>query len=612
MCGIHLIINKTQDLDPAVINMMAAQTRYRGPDQTITKNINTSTHSYHLAANRLMITDTSENASQPFFSHDGRYALLFNGEIYNYHTLKNELLGDGIRFSSHSDTEALFQWLTKYGKSRVSELGGMFAFIFIDFATDKIFIARDRFGIKPIYYYQNEKYFIVSSEIQSIVKTGLIPKRLNEEQVRHYLLYKYAKSPDTFFDGIAEVSPGAILQIKDGKTTSETFAHHQCQKENTSVRLQDIENLLTDSLLHQINSPVPVGLLLSGGVDSTLLLALARKEGFTLPTFSIVNSATEKHFGTNDYKFARKAALLFESDHHEFEIDISILNGFFNFIQMLDQPIGDSSYLMTLEICRNASKSMKVLLSGAGADELFGGYNRHRGFHQYLNNRNSLNLLFPLLKPALKMLPTGFPHPLRKSFRLLKKLGSSYDSSPENTFNNFVTFNEFSDPGASPTLLNFNNKRDWLAWALDHDLKNYLTGDILALSDKASMRYGIELRVPYLDNNLVSHMKSISPELVMLRGQKWILKELLKKYGGKNFADRPKEGFGLPLSHWLTDKKLRHLWEFAVDPEHIIFRFVDKSLLDKILRQQQKHVEDHGPLLWSVLVLAHWLHHNFE
>jgi asparagine synthase (glutamine-hydrolysing) len=126
------------------------------------------------------------------------------------------------------------------------------------------------------------------------------------------------------------------------------------------------------------------------------------------------------------------------------------------------------------------------------------------------------------------------------------------------------------------------------------------------------MRYGIELRVPYLDNNLVSHMKSISPELVMLRGQKWILKELLKKYGGKNFADRPKEGFGLPLSHWLTDKKLRHLWEFAVDPEHIIFRFVDKSLLDKILRQQQKHVEDHGPLLWSVLVLAHWLHHNFE
>jgi asparagine synthase (glutamine-hydrolysing) len=616
MCGIHLIIDNTKSIDAAIIGKMANQTHHRGPDETVLKTIEKSKKNYHLAANRLKITDQTEFSRQPFMSSDQRFALLFNGEIYNFYTLKNELLSKGIQFSSPSDTEVLFHWLCVFGEAGIQKLQGMFALVFFDFERDKVLIARDRFGIKPVYYYQDDRYMIVSSEIQPIVQTCLFPKKLNESQVNHYLLYKYVKSPETIYEDVSELEPGHRLLVEKGNLETESFVTSIVNEQSNAYSTSDIENLIRDSLLQQINAPVPVGLLLSGGVDSTLLLALAKAEGFTMPTFSIVNQEVDKSFGTEDYKYARKAALKFGSEHHETTVDISILNQFENYIQKMDQPIGDSSYLMTSEICRYASDpqspsnpGIKVLLSGAGADEVFGGYNRHLAFYRYLNYKNILSASLPFTQLLSSWLPTGFPHPFRKEFKLIKKFVASVDISPEKTFHNFLIFNELENKSIR---YHFSNQSNWMAWALDHDLKNYLLSDVLALSDKAAMLHGIELRVPYLDENLVNYMNGLPSDAIFKHGIKWILKDLLTKYGGKEFAKRPKEGFGLPLSGWIVDKSVRHLWEFMYNPDHIVFRYLDKQLVEHFIAEQKSKEADHGPLLWSILTLSNWLERNFE
>jgi asparagine synthase (glutamine-hydrolysing) len=627
MCGINLIIDKRKKLDPDLIENMSALTSHRGPDETKPFRIDTPAKTFFLCANRLKITDQSEAAAQPFISSDSKYALLFNGEIYNFHSLKNELLDNNIRFSSHSDTEVLFYWMQLYGRNGIEKLEGMFAFIFIDVEKDEVLIARDRFGIKPIYYYEDENFFITSSEIKAIVGTGLVKKEINEDQIHHYLLYKYAKQPETLYKHISELKNGAVLRIKNNESRIEKFSRQDIISNPTVPDLTIIEDHITNSLLQQLDAQVPLGLLLSGGVDSTLLLAIAHKEGFTIPTYSIVNSKENRSFGTKDYHYSKLAASTYKSEHHELEIDISILDQFDDFIEGIDQPIGDSSLLMTSEICRNASLSqplgpstgeakqagMKILLSGAGADEVFAGYNRHFAFYKYLNNKKTLDVLSPFLKPALNLLPSGFPHPFRKRFQLAKKLARSLNASPSKTFQNYLTFNELKlSKDDNEFKDQFDHKQDILAWALKHDQNNYLVSDVLALSDKASMQQGIELRVPYLDEKLTNYMAGLDPLLLINKGQKWILKELLKKHGGRKFVNRSKEGFGLPLSNWLFDKRIRHLWELFESKESIIFNYLEKNTFDILVSQQKRNTEDHGQLLWSILVLGHWLQKNFS
>ncbi len=610
MCGINLIIDKTKRLQTSVIEKMAETTRYRGPDEMRLQVIQTQHANYLMAVNRLMITDQTDSASQPMISADKKYALLFNGEIYNYAILKNELLDRGISFNTFSDTEVLFKWLIIHGKDGIDVLEGMFAFVFIVFEKDEVVAARDRFGIKPLHYFMDEKYAIFSSEIKPLVNSGLVEKKLDGPQIRHYLAWKYVQSPGTFYENIFTLEHGKAITLSHEKKAIFSYGKKAENEECKGASDPDkAEALLTESLLRQIDAKVPLGLLLSGGVDSTLLLALAHKEGFTLPTFSIINSAKDAGYGTEDYKFSRLAASAYRSDHHEMEVDISVLDGFFEHIKFMDQPIGDSAWLLTSVISENASKSMKILLSGAGADELFAGYNRHWAFYQYLKHRKLFDTLHPFVKTFTKALPSSLPPPLANRIRLMKKWANSHDRDPWRTWINYLTFNELN------IELNSGGKNggisDWFTIALNHDRDNYLVNDVLALSDRASMRHGIELRVPYLDDNLRQYLMSFDQIRLIERGRKWLLKEILKKYGGKKFVDRRKEGFGLPLGRWLFDKRAENLWGPLNSRESIIYEFIEKPWLDRLTDQHKRRREDHGPLLWSVIVLAHWLEQNF-
>ena len=612
MCGIHIIIDKKKNISQDLIYRMTATTLHRGPDSTKCQILNTNSETFFLGSNRLKIMDQTESAAQPFLSPDLQQALLFNGEIFNFHNLKNELLAKGIRFTSHSDTEVLFHWLRTYGKAGIENLEGMFAFIFINLENREIFIARDRSGIKPLYYFEDENCFIASSEIKAIHNTGLLKKAINAKQVHHYLSYKYAKPPETFFQNIYELRHGTVMHFEKDKWEISSFYQKKTSKQDAIPDLEKIETLITNSLLQQLSADVPLGLLLSGGVDSTLLLALASKEGFQLPTYSIINTEADQSFGTKDYIYSKLAASIFGSIHHELEIDITLLNQFECFIDNLDQPIGDSAYLLTSEICKYASQSMKILLSGAGADELFAGYNRHKAFYTYLKNKKTFDLLSPFFHPILNSLPSGFPHPLRKKFKLIKKLSNAVDRSPGVTYHNFLTFEELRSVDSSDIFDRNESVESWLTWALNYDQKYYLVSDVLALSDKASMLHSIELRVPYLEENLIDYLSGLPSVSLIKHGQKWTLKEILTKYGGRKFVNRPKEGFGLPLSHWLMDKRMAHLWTLFESPDSIIFQYIDKIKIDQLLDQQKRKEADHGPLLWSILVLGHWLERNFS
>ncbi|MCG8310495.1 MAG: asparagine synthase (glutamine-hydrolyzing) [Cytophagales bacterium] len=591
------------------MSRMSEATRHRGPDETCTKIINGDSYHYHLSANRLAITDQSDNAAQPFHDEASKCALLFNGEIYNYYELRNDLIAQNISFNSFSDTEVLFHWIKTYGPEGLKKLEGMFAFIFINFENEEVFVARDRFGIKPIYFYQNERFIIISSEIKAIVRTGLIKKVLNRNQLFHYLSYKYARPPETFYKDVYELEHGHYLRLHRKGSENKKFIDEKKPSIFTTPDIKKVEELITDSLLKQLNAGVPLGLLLSGGVDSTLLLALAQKEGYKLPTYSVVNTKKENSFGTNDRHYSRLASSIYACDHHELEIDIGLLDQFDDSISKMDQPIGDSSYLLTSEICRYASDSMKILLSGAGADELFAGYNRHWAFYKYLNNKSYLNILTPLAKRFINVLPTGYKHPLRKKFRLLKKWAKSYDGSSQATFNNYLIFNEI---GAETLIKDKDERVDYrFGWALKNDQNNYLVGDVLALSDKASMLHGIELRVPYLSEHLTNYLNTFNPEERIRYGRKWMLKRILANHGGKKIAGRSKEGFGMPLSDWILNKKAMHLWNNFSSEDNPVFEFIEKEKIEMLIQQQKRKVEDHGPLLWSMLVLSHWIKQHF-
>ena len=328
MYGINLIIDKKVNLDDSIIQRMNESIKHRGPDYS-----NWSQHQFvnqriYLGNTRLKIIDIHDRANMPMSSADGQYELTFNGEIYNYKALKTILLNQGYHFQTESDTEVLLNWLIEYGSTGIKDLNGMFAFAFVDMAKNQVIIARDRHGMKPLYYAETPAAFVFSSELKGIHASNLVAKKLNESQVNQYLQFRYANAPDTFFENIKSVTPGNVLTIDDTGLTETQFSNAVESSDTNDINIEKVESLLKSAISRHLQADSTVGLFLSGGVDSTLLLALSKELGVSLPTFSIEHSASERSFGTQDSKFAHKAAQQYGASHHSFEVGKKIIGGF--------------------------------------------------------------------------------------------------------------------------------------------------------------------------------------------------------------------------------------------------------------------------------------------
>jgi len=610
MCGVNFIIDRKNHLDDAPILSMNKATAYRGPDATAVIKYAKNQTAY-IGNNRLKINDLSDTANQPMVSEDGRYALSYNGEIYNYHELKNKHL-ENHSIKTSSDTEILLYLLIKNGEDILPELNGIFAFVFYDSYTEKLLLARDASGIKPIYYYKDENHFIASSEIKGILASGVVEKKLNQKQIPHYLQFKYVKKPETFYANIFELEEGCFLELEQNSITINkyTFATKETQKYSDEELVITTERLLQDAVQRQLVADAPCGLFLSGGVDSTLLLAIIREQGIkNFPAFSVVNDKKEKSFGTEDYYYASLAAKKYEAEHHELTIGSESLNHLQEFIFSIDQPIGDGAAFLTYLLSQKTTKNVKVILTGAGADELFAGYNRHLAYYYYLNNFYGKDTLISIIKRFSGRLPYGFSHPLRKQFRLLGKFFSQIDKNPAATYSNFCSSEVFPhsisiEENANKTI------EEWMQYGLQMDRRQYLISDILALTDTMTMRSSIEARVPYLDAELIAFADSLSPEALLKHGKKWILKRILDKRGGQQFTERVKEGFGMPFGDWIREEK--NLIQELSEKDNILFRYVDYAKVNQLLNLHLQSKKDYSSELWSLLVLAFWLKKEFS
>jgi asparagine synthase (glutamine-hydrolysing) len=617
VCGINLFLDKRTLSDESIVKKMNLATKHRGPDATQFRKYSFSQSSIYIGNNRLKIVDTSDKANQPFLSSDNRYCLSFNGEIYNYKELRNTLLNK-YSFRTQSDTEVLLYYLIEYGMKGINDLNGMFAFIFYDSQTGTVQIARDAQGIKPVYYSSNENSFLVSSEIKGILASGLVPKIFNASQIGHYLKYKYAQRPETFYTNIFELEPGHFIeantdsiQIRKWEVTDQT----DIKIKQSPTFIKDIKELLCNAVEKQLRSDVANGIFLSGGVDSTLLLALTKELGIkNLPSFSVVNSAGDRNFGTEDFHYAKKAAVQYGSEYHEVFIDSEILKQSEPLFHQMDQPIGDSAILLTWLISDYSSKQIKVALSGAGADEWFAGYNRHWAYKNYLSYFYRNNSLIKLTSSLANILPDGFSHPLRKQARLLNKFTSGISSDPSETYDNFISL-DFSDDFFLSLTEEYKNKNQprgiLLHQALQKDRKEYLISDILALTDKMSMIKSLEVRVPYLDKELTNYLSKLPSELLLKKGRKWILKELLNNLGGKEFTDRNKEGFGMPIGKWIKEEKNKFILEHILNKNSYVYEHIPFEMTNTLLSAHLSGKKDNSSALWSLIVLANWLQKEF-
>ncbi len=619
MCGIHLLIDKLGQLDVTPIQKMINATTHRGPDDFGFEVFESNAITYYLGANRLKITDLSNASHQPMHSTDRMSALVFNGEIYNYQDLKNEQLQKGVRFMSPSDTEVVLNLLDMEKEKGFSKLQGMFAVIHVNNSEQTLRIGRDNHGMKPLYYYHDDNFFIASSEIRGILASGLVKKELNDTAVHQYLQYKYVQKPATFFQGIFEVLPGSIITVDKELSIRENPIEYKSDEVQIYPDLEDekkvilnTEKLLTSAVIKHIPQNQTSGLFLSGGVDSTLILALLDQSGFrNFPTYSFVASDEDRKHGTEDYKYSRQAAKIFGSHHHEIKTSadevISLLD---DFIDKTDQPVADSAALMTFMLSEKVSREHKVVFSGAGADELFAGYNRHQAFHLYLKNHK----LLKFMKQAGGMSASMFAAMGNESGRMINKFFHDLDDNPGITFHNFITFDGLVPKPEIP-LWKEESEGDFMNYhlgqALKHDLENYLVSDVLVVNDKMAMQSGIEMRMPYLDHDVGNFLKSLPPSYLMKHGKKWILRRILEQKNGKPFVKRSKQGFGLPFGGWI-DTKNDSLWSFTRDKNLILYKFVEKEIIDRMLFNHRNKKANYTTELWGILVLGKWLERNFS
>lgn len=591
MCGINLVLNY-EGGDAAVQQMMAA-TAHRGPDHSAWCKVE---EGIYIAGNRLKTQDLGAQGDQPVFSPDGMASLVWNGALYNYDALRNHLLEQGVLFNSRADAEVLIHWLLLYGEEGIKQLEGMFALVFVDKRARKIVIARDPHGRKPLYYSRQNNQWLFSSEARGIIASGLFEKKFNRIQYLPYFYSRHAFPDASFFEGLRQVQPGEIMTID---FSGHLISSSSMEAEHVPMELPSLpqfQEMVVDAVIKNFQADVPIGLILSGGVDSTLLLHHWYQEtGQPLHTFTAVfeSSYRSKY---NDPDFAAEVAKRYRCAHHEVLVTPElVLRHWGEYIASLDQPIGDSASFLTWMIAREAKQYVKILISGAGADELFSGYDRHKAFRWYLQHQDKISRL-----PHAALIRGLLPRRVRKFLEAVA-------ASPEETYLNFSSLQAIPPQLRQQFLSYFPLDEAPYKAALAWDRTYYLVNDVLKIHDNATMVHGVEGRAPYLDQALVALSHNMTEEQhLSLKGKYW-MKDMLREAGWGKIASRKKLGFGLPLQEWLQEDSEFSKRVFSTVKK--LGALADKEMPDE-MRRLALHPEEQKKTaflqIWNLFILACW------
>lgn len=585
MCGIHLIWGKGANKES--IQKLVSSSHHRGPDQ---EAIYSPWAGLWIGVNRLQILHPGPDADQPFWSGDSNSLLIFNGEIYNFQVLRSLLSKMGIDFITQSDTEVLLHYLRVFGAKGLEKLNGMFALIYIDLISKSVLVARDRNGEKPLYYAQNPDNLVISSEVRGIA--ALQNHATDWEQVDHYFYFRAPSPGKTFHRGISEWKPGRYSTLFRHDTFRWDTLTLPEEKEEVPTQ-KSFSETLEKVVLNQFHADVNVGMLFSGGADSSLLYTLwYKKTGTPLPTFTI---QVEKKYRAKyaDGNHAIRFAKQIPTHHHLIEIDQKIfLENWDEYIRSVDLPIGDSAGFLTWMIGKKAKSQVKVLISGAGADELWGGYQRHQAFFRYWDQPE----FWSNWAGFFEKLPFG---------RDWKKFMSGIRPDPNPTFLNFSALQNSPQEIMGDYERIFNSKLPEYKRMLDFDRQVYLVQDVLKVHDNALMAHGIEGRAPYLDLSMLKLWQQVEDPHLLL-GKPWI-KKLLHENDLAWVAERRKFGFGLPLKEWLSQKGVfsKRVFQTLIDFDQIHGKNFSAPVR-QLLQNPETSAKRQFLTLYNLFLLAEW------
>ncbi|NNL84284.1 MAG: asparagine synthase (glutamine-hydrolyzing) [Myxococcales bacterium] len=618
MCGIAGIVDPVESKQSmgSYLDSMVKVIEHRGPDdQGIWVGDGVG-----LAMRRLSIIDL-ESGRQPIWNEDATVGVVFNGEIYNYRELTTQLASRGHVFSTNSDTEVLVHLYEEYGEKCLDHLRGMFAFAIWDRRNRRLFVARDRLGIKPLYYHWNGSRLIFASEIKSILEHPDVSAEMDLQSLNDYLTLKYVPAPKTLFEGIRVLPPGHTLTWKDGELALGRYWEVQFHEHPVSISdeqaLERLDELLRESIKLRLRSDVPFGAFLSGGIDSSLIVAVMTEllqEPVT--TFSVGFEATGGQ--TDELPYARTVARQFGARHHEVIVGPE---DFFakaeETIWHLEQPIADQATVATLMLSALAREHVKMVLTGEGGDELFAGYARYAG--------ERLSPLMRKIPQAAKRAAIAALRRMPGCRRAKIALYALAQNDEATRFTNwFPLFNhslkselvsqtQLKFPDVTETdrvfgaILDRSNTGIPLHRMLLVDMNHWLPDFLLLRGDKLTMAHSIEARVPLLDHKLVEFATSLPPRM-KLRGltRKFLLRKLARRYVPEDVIRRKKQGFPIPIHAWFRGAGRARLRDLLSRDTVARRGLWTGEVVEKLLNEHDNGVADHSYLLWGLASVEIW------
>ncbi len=610
MCGILGSVNKAFEQDTLEL------IHHRGPDDNDIVQCTINENNIYFGHVRLSIQDLSTAGHQPMYSDNKKFLIIFNGEIYNHLELRKRL--DDIAFNGHSDTETIVNYLAKYGIESAKEFNGIFAFSLLDIERGKLYIVRDRFGVKPLYYYHKDKKFLFSSEMKPILKM-VSNFKLDMNAVNEYLVLRYNPSPKTMVHGIKKVYPGEILEYdlnehilhKITNINEALIPNIKIDRNKSEAYWVDaVSEKLETAVERQMIGDVEVGSFLSGGIDSALITAIASKYTKNkIKTFCIGFNGSDEFNEADD---AKRSAKILGTEHHDIIADSSdYMRNLAESTYINEEPNGTENTFAQYEVSKLGAKYTKVILAGQGADEIFMGYGKYSA-------ELKRDKYLPLIKLA-KQFKFLFSSP--KYHKMQRAL---YSLTEEHILNRFEKIYTVYREEEKQKLLEseFSNHQTGLYYfynlipeelsALDKmsilDTYTSLSDELLMYGDKMTMATSIEMRVPFLDNDLVALAQKIPNQYKIKNGiHKYILKEVAKKYLPYEIINRPKKGFDMPSLEWFQGDLNSDIMQLLCSKDSLITNYINKNEIENIILRYKNKKEFDVRKIYLLMNIEHLL-----
>lgn len=624
MCGIAGWINlenkSSQNHGEAVLHSMCERMKHRGPDSEglwLDEQV-------ALGMRRLSIIDL-HTGEQPVYSEDKSVVVVMNGELYNFREVREKLEKRGHKFETQTDTEILPHLYEEHGSGLLEHINGMFAFALWDKRKKKLLIARDRFGEKPLYYGVFDGKLIFASELKVLLANPAVKTKINTNALRQYLSFDYVPAPHSIYENIFKLPAAHFLIVENGEVKTRRYWNLSWHK-NGNVKtfensVEELRELLSDAVKMRLVADVPLGILLSGGIDSSTVAAFATQHASEkIKTFSI--GFEEDSF--DESKFARQVATHLDTEHYEDNLSVEKAADLISEIgKWLDEPMSDGSLIPTFLLSRFVRKYVTVALGGDGGDEIFAGYPMYYA-HKVANFYNGIPKIFRnnLIEPIVNNLPVSnknlsFDYKAKRFVRASKYdlvtrhhsyFGSFSIDEQQSVLSKDVLSKTSNDIYAdAKNLLKITDAKNEIEQMQFLDINFYMAEDILTKVDRASMAVSLEVRAPFLDPRIAQFAASIPLEY-KLKGNKgkYILKKSVENLLPKEILDRPKKGFGIPIAEWLKGR-LNPLMHDLLDAKRLKEQgLFDEKFVQKLIKEHETNAASHHKQLWTLLVFQLW------